>query len=187
MIRTPASVESSLRGMSVATANVKEVNPQAQLVPSALLHPLPILYAHQKCVLCAQLGVASLGVPVPIAANELPDLKLLHDVKADLQFTSLDLAVLFVVRESVESVVQVPENALTPIKGAPGVATLVGEKLLHFGSSLDCANAAGGCIVQAGLVILARRAHIMDLALCCPSQRASRFKTIVATLQPNLP
>lgn len=105
-----------------------------------------------------------LGVAIQMRAEELHGVlpKLASGDAVQLNLEDIAMAVMFVIREAVAPLVRVSDAELKPLNGAPGLATLVGGGRMRFGSAADCAAAAGGCHVNAGVVIIASAREVRD-------------------------
>ena len=80
----------------------------------------------------------------------------------DLGLPDIKMAVMLVVKEAAAPLVRVSQGELRPLQGAPGLATLAGTHLCYFGNKVDCQAAAGGCAVDAGIVIIAPAQLVSD-------------------------
>jgi hypothetical protein len=105
-----------------------------------------------------------IGVPVPLCVEELQGVlpRLASGAVAHLDLIDVMIAVMLVVKEVVAPLVGASEAELRPLKGAPGLATLAGAECFKFGSMHDCAAAAGGERVDAGIVIIASLHQVRD-------------------------
>ena len=105
-----------------------------------------------------------LGVAIQVCAEDLDGVlpKLASGDAVQLNLEGIAMAVMFVIREAVPPLVEVSDTELKPLKGAPGVATLAGVGRTRFGSAADCAAAAGGSCVDAGVVIMASAREVRD-------------------------
>ena len=107
-----------------------------------------------------------LGVPVLMGAADVNShLPVLSSGELPmLQFKAVQCAVLLVIQEAAAPLISARAAELSPLKGAPGLATISGVNLTHFGSQADCCAAAGGVAVDAGIIINSP-AHIVSRLL----------------------